>query len=160
MSETGHITVRSRARMAIRHPPHYFQLLRFLVVGSTGFAVNIATFTLLVHGLDVHYRVAGAIGVIAGILDTYVFNRLWTFGRGDKPPHIEASSYFLVYLCSLAASLITLTILVENGVPKVIGQATGSLVGLPINFLGLRQWVFRRATDRVGGPPPPRTPES
>jgi putative flippase GtrA len=134
--------------LAVRHPPHYFQLLRFLIVGSTGFAVNLGVFTVLVHVADVPYPIAGVIAVVAGILDTYILNRLWTFGPGVRRRHHEVSAYFAVYTAGLVVSVGTLTLLVELfDVPEVVAQATGALFALPVNFLGLRQWVFRRPED-------------
>jgi putative flippase GtrA len=140
--------LKERARLAIRHPPHYVQLLRFVVVGSTGFAMNLSVFSVLVHVAGVPYALAGVVGVVAGILDTYVFNRVWTFGAGVKDRHIEITAYFAVYSAGLAVSMGVLTLLVEVfGAPKVLAQATGALFALPVNFLGLRQWVFRRPWD-------------
>ena len=139
------LPLRERTLLALRHPPHYFQFLRFLIVGSTGFAVNLAVFTALVHAAGVGYGIAGVVAVVAGIIDTYVLNRLWTFGAGVRQRHHEVSAYFAVYTAGLVVSVGTLTLLVEAfDVPEVIAQATGALLALPVNFLGLRQWVFRR----------------
>ena len=47
--------VRSRAHRALRARHNWLQLLKFCVVGGSGYVINLAVFAGLVKGADVHY---------------------------------------------------------------------------------------------------------
>ena len=69
----------------MRRPANWLQLVRFGLVGGVGFVVNLAVYTLFVHGVGVDYRVASVVAWLVAVLNNFVLNRHWTFDARERP---------------------------------------------------------------------------
>jgi len=133
-----------RAAAALRRPGNWLQLLKFCVVGASGYVVNLAVFALLVNGFDVHYLAAAVFSFCVAVANNYLWNRLWTF-RGQRGSiAYQGLRFFIVSWCALAANLVVLRVLVEVGLEEVTAQAVAIVLVTPINFIGNKLWSFRR----------------
>ena len=92
-------------------------------------------------------RVAMTAAYAAGVLQTFIFNRRWTFRhRGAGRPALVryGITYLLGYLLNLAGRAVLVTRL---GFPHQIVQA-GMIVAVAFfTFLMNRYWVFRPGLD-------------
>jgi putative flippase GtrA len=142
-SSTAVVQRGARARRALRAPHNWVQLAKFCVVGASGYAVNLAVFTLLV-GWGYHYSVAAACSFLVAVTNNYAWNRLWTF-RGLRG-HIayQGLRFLVVALIALAANEVILAVLVAGDFGKVVAQAIAIGLVTPINFVGNKLWSFRR----------------
>jgi putative flippase GtrA len=134
---------RDRATRALRRPHNWVQLAKFSTVGASGYVVNLAVYTTLVHA-GFHYNVAAACSFLVAVTNNYTWNRIWTF-RGQRG-HIayQGLRFLIVSLCALGANEILLTALVAFGVGKIVAQAIAVVLVMPINFVGNKLWSFRR----------------
>jgi putative flippase GtrA len=108
----------------MRRPANWLQLVRFGLVGGMGFVVNIAVYTLVVHGVGVEYRVASVVAWLVAAANNFFWNRHWTFDARDGLAHYQAIRFLLVSLAAEVLSLLLLTVLVESGgLSKVPAQA-------------------------------------
>jgi putative flippase GtrA len=131
----------------MRRPANWLQLVRFGLVGGLGFIVNLAVYTLFVHGLAVDYRAASVAAWIVAVANNFVWNRHWTFDAREGIAHHQAMRFLLVSLVTEAISLLLLTVLVESGgLSKVPAQAIAVAAATPLSFLGNKLWSFRAAT--------------
>jgi dolichol-phosphate mannosyltransferase len=131
-----------RIGAAARRPASWIQLLKFGVVGGSGYLINLAVFAALVS-LGVHHTIAaiGAFGV--AVTNNFLWNRYWTFGPGEGPAHFQAARFFAVSLASLGLNLAVLELLVANRVVgELSAQAIAVAVAMPFNFLGNKLWTF------------------
>ena len=133
---------RTRGGLGRRH--NWYQLVRFCIVGATGFAVNLAVYTALLRGLGFHYLVAATCSFLVAVTNNYTWNRLWTF-RGQRG-HVayQGLRFLVVSTLALAANLTILHLLVRLGVDKVLAQATAIVLVMPLNFVGNKLWSFGR----------------
>jgi putative flippase GtrA len=133
----------SRLNAAAKQGANWLQLLRFGLVGVSGYVINLAVFALLSDNLDVHHTGA-AIGAFAvAVTNNFLWNRHWTFGPGDGPAHFQAARFFAISLASLAINLVVLEGLLESGIcGELPAQAIAVAVAMPFNFLGNRLWAF------------------
>lgn len=119
------------------------QLLRFCAVGASGYMVNLAVFSLLVHGGGLHY-IPSAVGAFAvAWTNNFVLNKFWTFRRHGLSAVQQGARYLAVSLVALALNLVVLELLVSAGSPEVPGQAVAIATVMPVNFLLNRRWSFR-----------------
>ncbi len=128
----------------MRRPANWLQLVRFGLVGATGFFVNLAVYALFVHPVGVDYRVASVAAWLVAVANNFVLNRHWTFDARDGSARFQALRFLVVSLAAEAFSLLLLTLLVqEAGVEKVAAQAIAVASAMPLNFLGNKLWSFR-----------------
>jgi putative flippase GtrA len=131
----------------MRRPANWLQLVRFGLVGGIGFIVNLAVYTLFVHGLSVDYRAASVAAWLVAVANNFVWNRHWTFDAREGVARHQAVRFLLVSLVTEVVSLLLLTVLVEaGGLSKVPAQAIAVAAATPLSFLGNKLWSFRAAT--------------
>ena len=119
------------------------QLIRFCVVGASGYLVNLVVFSVMVHLLDLHYVVAAVGAFCVAWTSNFVFNKFWTFQRHGLSAMQQGARYLAVSLVALGINLIVLELLVRAGMPEVPAQAIAIAVVMPVNFLLNRRWSFR-----------------
>jgi len=140
----------ARTRGALGRRQNWFQLAKFSTVGASGYVVNLAVYTLLVHGFGLHYLVAATCSFLVAVTNNYLWNRLWTF-RGQRG-HVayQGLRFLVVSTCALAANLLILHTLVQFGegegevIGKVLAQAIAIVLVTPLNFVGNKVWSFRK----------------
>ena len=69
-----------RVRAGLRKPSNWLQLVRFAVVGASGYVVNLVVLHVLVE-LGVNKVLAQAIAIVLVTPLNFVGNKLWSFGR-------------------------------------------------------------------------------
>ena len=140
---TGRFGPRGRLDAALRRRANWEQLVKFCVVGATGYAVNLAVYTLLLRGFDLHYVPAAVGSFLVAVTNNYTWNRLWTF-RGQRGHVVFQGVRFLVVsTIALLANLIVLYLLVQIGLGEILAQALAIMIVTPVNFVGNKLWSFR-----------------
>ena len=119
------------------------QLVRFCLVGGSGYVLNLTVFTLLVHGAGAHYAVAAVGAFSVAWTSNFILNKFWTFRRHGLPGDQQAARYLAVSLVALGLNLALLHLMVTAGMPEVPAQALAIAAVMPVNFLLNRRWSFR-----------------
>jgi dolichol-phosphate mannosyltransferase len=134
---------RGRVDAALRRRDNWEQLVKFCVVGATGYVVNLAVYTTLLEGVGLHYVPAAIGSFLVAVTNNYAWNRLWTF-RGQRGHVVFQGLRFLVVsTIALGANLIVLHLLVQAGLGEVVSQALAIMIVTPVNFVGNKLWSFR-----------------
>ncbi len=136
--------IRDRAGAALRERRNWVQLGKFLVVGASGYVVNLAVYALLLNAANLHYLAAATGSFFVAVANNYLWNRLWTFRGQRGNVAYQGMRFFVVALVSLGANLLVLQALIGLGAGKVVAQAIAIVVVTPLNFLGNKLWSFRR----------------
>jgi putative flippase GtrA len=133
----------TRAARALRRTQNWVQLGKFVAVGTSGYAVNLTVYAVLVHGAGLHYLVAAVCSFLVAVTNNYVWNRVWTF-RGQRG-HVayQGMRFLVVSVAALGANLLVLQALVSGGLGKVPAQAIAIILVTPLNFVGNKLWSFR-----------------
>lgn len=133
-----------RVRHGLRHAHNWLQLIRFGLVGASGYAVNLGIFALAVHLLSVDYRVAAVAAFLVSVASNFWWNRRWTFAAHDGHAGFQAARFLLVSVAAFLLSYLLLLLLVEDaGFAKVPAQAVAIIAATPLSFLGQKLWSFR-----------------
>jgi putative flippase GtrA len=144
--EASAVEIRPHVRLldGIRKPANWLQLVRFGLVGGVGFVINVAVYTLFVHGAGLDYRAANVVAWLVAVINNFVLNRHWTFDASAGRAHHQAARFLLVSLVAEGFSLVLLTMFVQGaGIAKVPAQAMAVAASMPLNFLGNKLWSFR-----------------
>ncbi len=135
----------ARLLHGMRHPANWLQLIRFGLVGASGFVVNLAVYALAVHAFAIPYQVAAVAAWLVAVLSNFVLNRHWTFDASSGRIHFQAIRFFTVSLVAFVfVNLVLLTLFVEvAGLAKLPAQALAVAAATPFNFLGNKLWSFK-----------------
>ena len=131
-----------RAARALRHPDNWVQLAKFGAVGASGYVLNLAVYTALLHG-GLHFRLAAVVSFVVSAASNYVLNRSWTFRAQRGSFADQGMRFFAVSVAALAANQVWLTVFVWLGAGKVVAQAASIVLVMPLNFVGNKLWSFR-----------------
>jgi putative flippase GtrA len=136
--------VHIRLWRGMRHPANWWQLIRFSIVGASGFAVNLVLYDVAYKDLGIHYLVAEALAWVLAGANNFVWNRHWTFRAREGQIHVQAIRFLLVSLVALGLNLLVLRALVEaGGVDKLFAEVLALAISTPANFLGNKLWSFK-----------------
>jgi putative flippase GtrA len=133
-----------RVRHGMRHPANWLQLVRFGLVGASGYAVNLAVFAAAIHLAGVDYRIAAVLAFLVSVANNFWWNRHWTFDAGGGHAGFQAARFLTVSVAAFLFSYAILLTLVEVAhLPEVLAQALAIVTATPLSFLGQKLWSFR-----------------
>jgi putative flippase GtrA len=139
------VPVHRRVHRGLRTTANWLELVRFGVVGGSGYVVNVGLYTLLVHAAGLDYRAAAVVGFVAALINNFFWNRHWTFDAKDGHAGFQAARFVVVSVGAFAVQFALLQLLVESAdIGKVPAQALSILAAMPLNFLGNKLWSFGR----------------
>jgi putative flippase GtrA len=136
------VSVSSRTSAALRRRTNWVQLIKFGIVGASGYLVNLAVYAALL-GWGAH--VAAAISFVVAAANNYWWNRHWTFVHQKSHIGIQGARFFIVSLAAFAVNQLWLVLFIDLlHMHKVASQAIAIILVTPLNFLGNKLWSFRR----------------
>jgi dolichol-phosphate mannosyltransferase len=132
-----------RIRAAARRPASWLQLLKFGIVGGSGYLINLAVFALLAGNLGMHHMVAAVGAFCVALANNFLWNRHWTFEASHGHPGFQAARFFAVSVAALLINLVVLELLISGAsMGELAAQAIAVAVAMPFNFLGNKLWTF------------------
>jgi putative flippase GtrA len=119
------------------------QPVKFVLVGTGGYVVNLALFAAL-YALDVPYVAASIASYFVSNALMYLGNRYFTFGLGHAGFLGAYVRYLLVGGVVVALNAAILAALVEGaGVDPRVAQAISLLAITPVAFVLNKRWTFQ-----------------
>jgi putative flippase GtrA len=139
----GRHRVHVRVRHGMRRPHNWVQLVKFCVVGGSGYVVNLSVFAIVVEVLDAHHLVGATAAFVVAVTNNFWWNRHWTFKAGEGHAGFQAARFFTVSIAAFlfAASVLELLVSVAD-VAEVPAQAISIIAATPLNFIGNKMWSF------------------
>jgi len=129
--------------------------IKFCIVGATGVAVNLATFSSLL-ALDTNPYFASPIAVEVSILWNFFLNNAWTFRYRPKAEHIgiRGLKFNIISLASLAVTFSTFVAL-SKLFPQwalMVDQLAAIVPTTLINYFLNSYWTFKPRAARQASP--------
>lgn len=132
-----------RLGAAARRPASWWQLIKFGLVGGSGYVINLAVFALLSGELGVHHVPAAVAAFCVAVSSNFLWNRHWTFAAADGHAGFQAARFFAVSVGALLINLVALeALLLSTSLGALAAQAIAVAVAMPFNFLGNKLWTF------------------
>jgi putative flippase GtrA len=144
----------------------YIELTKFGIVGSICFGLDLATYYALTEAILVPTFVGKAAGVVLATLLNYYLNKSWTWGQTNRNSK-RFAKYILLYaisgLLNVLSNELFLRVLPSREfqmfisdpaisiqkpflafkLNKFIAVIGATLVGMVVNFVGQKLWVFK-----------------
>jgi putative flippase GtrA len=130
------------AGFRLRHP-----LARFIVVGCANFVVSFAAFYASYQYLPLddssgRGAVANVVAYAAGMLNSFILNRVWTF-RAEGQVFQHVFKFVVLNAATLVASTGLVFLLVDlAGLPALGVWLPMTLGILTAHYLGMKHWAF------------------
>lgn len=121
------------------------QIIRFSFVGVMNTLVDFVMFSLFNGLLGVNYTFSQIIGYSSGVINSYIFNKKWTFSSKNRKQktNIELIKFVIVNLCSLIITLVVMNMLISNfGVNVYLSKVIVMFIAQVVNFLSYKILVF------------------
>ena len=139
------------SRMGIA-PERLEEFMKFSVVGGSGVIVNMGCFFLLTRYANLDIEFASPVAIEISILINFSLNNLWTF-RKRKTRVLFFSRILRYHLVTGLAGIVnyfTLLLLAKVfGMPDLIANLIGILLGTLINFFLNSLWTWRVRPERM-----------
>jgi len=133
----------TRARRALGRSENWIELLKFSVVGLSGYVVNLAVYVSLLKGAGLHYLPAAVCSFVVAVTNNYLWNRLWTFRSSRGHVYYQGMRFLIVSVAALGLNLAILRVLVAFGTDKILAQAVAIVLVTPFSFSANKLWSFR-----------------
>jgi putative flippase GtrA len=138
-----------RVRAGLRKPHNWRQLVKFCLVGGSGYVVNLCVFWICVEALGFHHLVAATVAFMAAVANNFWWNRLWTFRARSGHAGFQAARFFTVSVVAFLFAATVLELLVSvAGVAELPAQAIAIVAATPLNFVGNKVWSFAIEVSR------------
>jgi putative flippase GtrA len=141
-------SVHLRVRQGMRRRHNWLQLVKFCLVGGSGYVVNLAVFALVLWAFGLHHLLAATVAFAIAVANNFWWNRHWTFAARGESARFQAPRFFAVSIGAFVLQAAMLELLVVGAsVPEIVAQAVSVAAAMPFNFVGNKMWSF--ATGRV-----------
>lgn len=125
--------------------------LRFCTVGASNTLVDFGVFFLLIT-IGIQYLLAQICSYAAGMANSYVWNRVWTF---QVKQQADLKEMFRFIVLNAAASVFTFLLLYflqeSRGLSLFSSKVAATIGGMVITFIGSRLWVFKDEVNKEVG---------
>jgi putative flippase GtrA len=130
------------------------EILRFGLVGASGFVLDFIVFNVLIHN-DVETILAKAISTAIAAVLTYILNRRWSFAHRETRGHGRDLTVFLV-LSAIGLGIASGCLAVSHYglgytsrvADNVSGVGIGTVLGTLWRFYSFKRWVFTKPGTR------------
>ena len=147
-----------------------YQIAKFGVIGVANVLVDLGVLSLLtsffatvfniqstsaIIGVVTFYSLYKSISFIVANVNSYFWNKYWTFDQGTKKQtKSEFVQFFVVSIVGFLINVFVASVVFKMilgsltsfnaGQLGLLGAAAGSIAGLAWNFVGYKLWVFKK----------------
>jgi putative flippase GtrA len=130
-------------KLKIRDSLLILQGSKFLIVGILNAVIGLGVIYSTYNFLGLNYKLANVLGYGCGIVNSFIWNRRWTF-KSKKDPKPQILLFFLMFGVSYGLNLGVTVLCVEViGIPPNFAQLVGIFFYTISNFFGNKYITFR-----------------
>jgi putative flippase GtrA len=124
----------------------YWQFGKFAVVGLINTSVDFLVYTSLTRSFDFwdnNKVLATSLAFIIANINSYIFNKFWTFTNRDKKYHIQYTKFFIISLIGLGLTDLIFSFALWLHCYDLIAKLIPIPIVLVWNFLANKYWTFK-----------------
>ena len=124
------------------------QAVKFGLVGVLNTLIDYAVYSLLllIPFIGEHYVIAQVAGYCAGLGNSLILNKKWTFAQKERVSRRQLVTFLAVNLAALGVSTAVLVVTQEwLGLGRYVGKIVATVFSMTVNFLGNKIMVFKES---------------
>jgi len=126
----------------------WLSLIKFALVGVVNTSIDFIIYALLTN-FNLNYIAAQCISYSAGVINSYIMNRKWTFAQKGKGSNREFFTFIAVNLITLVMTTFLLTVFYKwVGMSVLISKVLVTVISIGINYIGTKSFVFTKLQGR------------
>jgi dolichol-phosphate mannosyltransferase len=123
-------------------------VIKFGIVGITGIFINMGFLFLFSEIFHIFYLISGFLAIELSIINNFIWNDIWTFGKEKNQAHsLVTHRFFSYHIVSIGGMLINIGVLVIfteiAGFYYLISNLLGIFIAFSWNFLVNRMTTWR-----------------
>ena len=126
------------------------EFYKYIVVGSSGFLVNMGIFVLLTRIFLFSVEIASPIAIESAIISNFILNNFWTF-RSRTVETSLLKRFVRFHMVALTAGLVNYATLLifyyALGFMDIIANTLGIIAATMVNFLLNSYWTWKTSSD-------------
>lgn len=127
-----------------RDSQEILRFAKFLVVGCINTAITYLCYVVL-RLFDLQPEWCNTIGYIAGVINSFVWNKTWVFQTHGTNVVREAFAFLVVFaVCFLVQMMVFRTLIHQMAVNEYVAQLLGMVVYTVLNFVLNRLFSFKK----------------
>ena len=120
------------------------QFVKFAVVGVSSTIIDWGIYLLLTRTTAIFYLLAKVLSFLVSVINSYIWNRRWTFRSQDPKRFHQFSKFLVVAGVGLALNALIMYLVVSKlKLHDIIGLILASAIVMFWNFLVNKFWTFR-----------------
>lgn len=128
------------------------QFIKFSLIGFLNTGIHYGIFLICFGLLGIHYLIASVIGYCAGVINSFILNKLWTFRTKGTRKDVEFAKFVVVNMVALSINVGSLKFFVAFvDMRPELGQVIAIGFAIIVNFLGNKLWTFRIRDELIPG---------
>lgn len=133
-----------------------WQFIKFNIVGISNTAVDFSVYFMLTNLVGLNYILAQTCSYTAGIVNSYIWNTIWTFKKEKHRNAREIILFIIVNLVSYGVSVGVLALCKDVWhIPyELINKVAASFCSAMVNFAGNKLFVFNKVNPAYGDAEP------
>lgn len=122
----------------------FWQFIKFGIVGLSSTVIDWGIYLILTRYLHAFYLIAKVISFLMAVVNSYIWNRRWTFKVGERPEIREFSKFLMVSLVGLILNALIMYFMVGYcHINDIISLTVATVIVVFWNFSSSRFWVFK-----------------
>ncbi len=131
--------------MKIPEKEKLIKFLKFCITGGLNTLVDFCVFFILSY-IGVNIYIAQGIGYSAGIANSFIINRRWTFKQKGDVHWAELVRFIILNLASLVLSIGLMYVFSDLlGLKELYAKLFTTAFTVVVNFIGSNFWVFKKS---------------
>lgn len=126
--------------------PNIRQFIKYVIVGFLNTGVFYGIYYIMLQ-LGFFYAISATVGTIAGIINSYFWNKYFTF-KSKKKSIRETLKFLIVYFVQYLSNLLIIHLCINYlGISAELAGIVAIGIGLFISYFGHKFWSFRNVKE-------------
>lgn len=121
------------------------QMIKYGLVGVINTLITAVIIFVMMNGFGISLKISNAVGYIAGFINSFILNKLWTFKQNELSAYRQFIRFGAVFAVCYFIQLGFVVLMVDEiGIEKNIATLIGMVIYTLIGFILNKIFTFKK----------------